>query len=127
MSLEQLTTIDAINQFLDGTQAVAFNVAVNKKERYHWVQKTLVKLQYWQLGKAHKHPYNKALQLLRKLGHLHRHKHHHPRPHSLYSCIHHLRKQVSGSRSKLIQRLFSSHYCLKPYCDTKSSGEPVIS
>lgn len=54
MSLDQLTTIDAINQFLEGTQAVAFRVAVNKQERYHWAQKALVKLQYWQLGKAHK-------------------------------------------------------------------------
>ena len=40
MSLDQLTTIDANNAFLEGTQAVAFSVAVNKKERYHWVQKT---------------------------------------------------------------------------------------
>lgn len=54
MSLDQLTTIDALNAFLEGTQAVAFSVAVNKKERYHWVQKTLVKLEYWRLGKADK-------------------------------------------------------------------------
>ncbi|MFT4670787.1 MAG: hypothetical protein ACI945_000119 [Pseudohongiellaceae bacterium] len=50
MSLEQLITIDAIGQFLEGTQAVAFNVATNKHERYRWVQKTLVKHRYitWQ-------------------------------------------------------------------------------
>lgn len=54
MSLEQLTTINAINQFLDGTQAVAFSVAGNKQERYRWVQKTLVKHQYLLLGKADK-------------------------------------------------------------------------
>ena len=54
MSLEQLTTIDAIREFLDGTQAVAFGVAASKEERYRWVRKTLVKLRYYQLGKADK-------------------------------------------------------------------------
>ena len=54
MSLEQLTTIDAIDQFLEGTQAVAFSVATNKQERYRWVQKTLVKHRYMLLGKADK-------------------------------------------------------------------------
>lgn len=54
MSLEQLTTITAISQFLEGTQAVAFNVAISKKERYRWVQKTLVERQYLLLGKADK-------------------------------------------------------------------------
>ena len=52
MSLEQLTTIDAIREFLNGTQAVAFGVAASKEERYRWVRKTLVKLRYYQLGKA---------------------------------------------------------------------------
>ena len=33
MSLEQLTTIDAIRQFLEGTQRVAFSVKANKQER----------------------------------------------------------------------------------------------
>jgi hypothetical protein len=51
MSLEQLTTINAIAQFLEGTQAVAFNVAINKHERYRWVQKTLVRHRYMLLGK----------------------------------------------------------------------------
>ena len=53
MSL-QLTTIAAISQFLAGTQAVAFSVATTQQERYHWVRKTLVKLQYLLLGKADK-------------------------------------------------------------------------
>ena len=51
MSLEQLTTLEAINQFLEGTQSVAFNVATDKRERYRWVQKTLVKHRYLLLGK----------------------------------------------------------------------------
>ena len=54
MSLEQLTTIDAIKQFLEGTQAVAFCVATNKQERYRWIQKALVKHRYLLLGKADK-------------------------------------------------------------------------
>ncbi len=54
MSLDQLTTIEAVQQFLNGTQAVAFGIATNKKERYRWIQKTLVKHQYILLSKAHK-------------------------------------------------------------------------
>jgi hypothetical protein len=54
MSLEQLTTIDAIAQFLEGIQTVSFNVATNKQERYRWVQKTLVRHRYILLGKADK-------------------------------------------------------------------------
>ncbi|MCP4128652.1 MAG: hypothetical protein GY753_16545 [Gammaproteobacteria bacterium] len=54
MSLEQLTTIGAIKQFLKGTQAVAFSVATNKNERYSWVQSTLVKHRYMLLSKADK-------------------------------------------------------------------------
>ena len=52
MRLEQLNTLDAIRQFLDGTQAVAFNVTTGKRERYRWVQKTLVRHRYGLLGKA---------------------------------------------------------------------------
>ena len=54
MCLEQLTTIDAIRQFLDVTQAVAFSVATSKQARYRWAQRTLVKHRYWQLSKADK-------------------------------------------------------------------------
>lgn len=54
MSLEQLTTIAAIEQFLAGTQAVAFSLPTSMKGRYRWVQKTLVKHQYLLLGKAEK-------------------------------------------------------------------------
>ena len=54
MKLEQLTTLDAISQFLEGTQAVAFSVAISKQERYRWVQKTLVRHQYMLLGKSDK-------------------------------------------------------------------------
>ena len=52
MSLEQLNTLDAIKQFLDGTQSVDFIVATDKQERYRWVQGVLVKHHYFRLGKA---------------------------------------------------------------------------
>lgn len=54
MSLDPLTTIEAVQQFLDGTQAVAFGIATNKQERYRWVQKTRVKHQYILRSKADK-------------------------------------------------------------------------
>lgn len=54
MSLNQLNTIAAIEQFLVGTQKVAISLATNKQERYSWVQKTLVKHQYLLLGKLDK-------------------------------------------------------------------------
>lgn len=54
MSLEKLNTLDAIKQFLDGTQSVAFKVATDKQERYRWVQGILVKHHYFRLGKTDK-------------------------------------------------------------------------
>ena len=54
MSLEQLTTTDDIKRFLNGTQTVAFKMANTKHERYQWIRKTLVKLQYYQLAKLDK-------------------------------------------------------------------------
>jgi len=54
MSLEQLNTLDAIEQFLDGTQSVAFKVATGKQERYRWIQGILVKHHYSRLGKTDK-------------------------------------------------------------------------
>ena len=54
MSLEQLTTPEEVRALLEGTQAVVFTVATDKKERYQWVQKSLVKLRYTKRGKADK-------------------------------------------------------------------------
>lgn len=54
MKLEQLNSISDIRNFLEGTQAAAFSVATSKQERYHWVQKTLVKHRYLSLSKADK-------------------------------------------------------------------------
>lgn len=54
MKLEQLTTLAAIGQFLEGTQATGLNAVTSKQERYRWVQKTLVKHRYLLLGKVGK-------------------------------------------------------------------------
>ena len=53
-SLEQLTTVDAIRQCLEGTQNVAFSVKTTKQNRYRRVQKALVKHQYIRLNTADK-------------------------------------------------------------------------
>ena len=52
MTLEQLNYIDDVRGFLQGTQAVIFGVTTTQKERYWWVQKSLLKHRYIQLNKA---------------------------------------------------------------------------
>jgi transposase len=54
MKLEELTSIDQLTQFLDGTQAVIFKINTAKKERYQWIQHELVRFQYPLLNKASK-------------------------------------------------------------------------
>jgi hypothetical protein len=54
MNSEDLTTIDQLTAFLEGTQRVAFEVASNKDSRYQWVQRTLVKFHYLSLSKQDK-------------------------------------------------------------------------
>lgn len=54
MNAEDLTTIDQLIAFLDGTQLVAFEVASNKDSRYQWIQRTLVKFHYLSLSKQDK-------------------------------------------------------------------------
>ncbi|RLQ20141.1 transposase [Seongchinamella sediminis] len=54
MNAEDLTTIDQIIAFLEGTQAVAFEVASDKDSRYQWIQRTLVKFHYLSLSKHDK-------------------------------------------------------------------------
>jgi len=54
MNAEDLTTIDQLAAFLEGTQPVAFEVASNKDSRYRWVQRTLVKFHYLSLSKQDK-------------------------------------------------------------------------
>ncbi len=46
MKLEELETIDHLDQFLNGTQAVIFETVAVKKERYGWIQHELVRFNY---------------------------------------------------------------------------------
>ncbi len=54
MKLNELTTIKQLSQFLDGTQAVIFQLSTAKKVRYQWVQHELVRFHYLQLNKSDK-------------------------------------------------------------------------
>ena len=54
MNADELTTLEQVTAFLDGTQAIAFGVASNKAERYQWLQKTLIRFDYTTLSKPHK-------------------------------------------------------------------------
>ncbi len=54
IKLEELETIDHLDQFLNGTQAVIFESVAVKKERYWWIQHELVRFDYLSLSKANK-------------------------------------------------------------------------
>jgi len=54
MTLEDLTTIDQLEDFLSGTQAVAFSVISDKDACYHWIQVELVKFRYPRLSRRGK-------------------------------------------------------------------------
>ena len=50
----ELKTIEQLERFLDGTQAVEFSSANNKEELYRWIQEKLCKFRYMGLGKREK-------------------------------------------------------------------------
>jgi len=54
MKLEDLTTIDQLEAFLTGTQAVAFSVTRDKDACYRWIQRELVKFRYLTLPRRGK-------------------------------------------------------------------------
>ena len=54
MNLDDLTTLEAIDAFLSGTQPVAFSVLSGKADRYQWLEKTLVKWRYHQRSRSDK-------------------------------------------------------------------------
>ena len=54
MKLEELTTVEHLSHFLQGTQAVAFSVSSDKDKRYRWLQKELVRFDYLSLNKPEK-------------------------------------------------------------------------
>ena len=53
MNDTQLETLDQVRQFLEGTEAVSFQIE-SKDARYRWLQQTLVKFRYPQLSKTDK-------------------------------------------------------------------------
>lgn len=46
MNLDSIDTLEQLDEFMAGTQPVAFGVASTKQERYNWLQKTLIKWRY---------------------------------------------------------------------------------
>lgn len=54
MNAEELQTVDQLRSFLNGSQAIAFEVAGNKDARYQWIGNTLIKFKYRTLGKRDK-------------------------------------------------------------------------
>ena len=54
MNADELSTIEQLKRFLDGTQAVAFCVVSSQDERYRWVQRSIARFHYPQLSKPDK-------------------------------------------------------------------------
>lgn len=54
MKVEELKTLNQLQSFLDGTQAVAFSVESNKDDQYAWLQRTFTHFRYPRLDKHSK-------------------------------------------------------------------------
>ena len=64
MNLKDLTTIELIESFLDGTQNVIFEVGGSKDERYRWIEEVLKQHQYRRLSKRQRGLIRHFLQLI---------------------------------------------------------------
>jgi len=53
MNDQEITTIEQVQSFLEGTESIEFSM-ISKDERYTWIQKNLVKFGYLRLSKRHK-------------------------------------------------------------------------
>lgn len=62
MNIENLTTIEALESFIQGNQSVAFTVLGDKNERYQFIQKTIIKFCYLTLSKPDKGVVNRYLR-----------------------------------------------------------------
>ncbi len=62
MTIENLTTIEALENFIQGNQAIAFTVLGDKNERYRFIQKTLIKFRYITLSKLDKGVVNRYIR-----------------------------------------------------------------
>ncbi len=54
MNEKDLNTVDQVQQFLIGTQLIAFQVLDDKVSRYKWIQNTLIRFNYGQLKRQEK-------------------------------------------------------------------------
>ena len=62
MTIENLTTIEDLENFIRGNQAIAFTVLGDKNERYQFIQKTLIKFRYMTLPKPDKGVVNRYIR-----------------------------------------------------------------
>ncbi len=62
MNIENLTTIEDLEHFVQGNQAVAFTVLGDKHQRYQFIQRTLIKFRYITLKKSDKGIVSRYLQ-----------------------------------------------------------------
>ena len=62
MNIENLTTIEELERFIQGNQAIAFTVLGDKNQRYQFIQKTLIKFRYITLKKTDKGIVNQYLK-----------------------------------------------------------------
>ncbi|MFT7009115.1 MAG: hypothetical protein ACJAXJ_003663 [Colwellia sp.] len=62
MTIKNLTTIETLENFIQGNQAVAFTVLGDKSERYQFIQKTLIKFRYIALSKPDKGVVNRYIR-----------------------------------------------------------------
>jgi len=54
MNIENLNTIESLDDFLQGSQIIAYSVLGDKTERYQFINKTLVKFSYITCSKRDK-------------------------------------------------------------------------
>ncbi len=62
MNIENLTTIEDLEHFVQGNQAVAFTVLGDKHQRYQFIQRTLIKFRYFTLSKPDKGALNRYIR-----------------------------------------------------------------
>lgn len=54
MTLDKLTTIEQLADFLEGSQVCIYDVQSSKNECYEWIRQTLIQFRYGSLSKPHK-------------------------------------------------------------------------
>ena len=54
MKEEQLSSINDLVNFIQGSQKIVYAILANKKDKYLWVQSILIKFEYYTLNKSDK-------------------------------------------------------------------------